>query len=184
MRFYKSLVANNCLPLCNQWIPLCQQLTEYCLYIIFYIYIQPIFGLRNVHFFSKFGIMIWPYNALCRDFVKSILICRQIRFESCTSRCRLVGFLYEPATWRMGLIWCQKNCSEIVRLQHYNNLTLLVQGHMWDFRSCLVLNKSSIYKSKSKKNDLFCQTLPTYKSLQLISHKLIHPCLKLISQPF
>ena len=47
----------------------------------------------------------------------------------------------------------------------------------------MVPNKSPTYKSKSEKSDLFCQTDPTYKSPQLISHKLLHPNLKLISHP-
>ena len=50
-------------------------------------------------------------------------------------------------------------------------------------RACLVPNKSATHKSKSKKSDLFYQTYPTYKSPQLISHKLLHPNLKLISHP-
>ena len=53
-----------------------------------------------------------------------------------------------------------------------------------NLRACLVPNKSPTYKSKSEKSDLFCQTDPTYKSPQLISHKLLHPNLKLISHPF
>ena len=51
-------------------------------------------------------------------------------------------------------------------------------------RACLVLNKSPTYKLKSEISDLFCQTPPTYKSPLLISFKLVHPCLKLISHPF
>ena len=52
------------------------------------------------------------------------------------------------------------------------------------FRSSLVSNKSPTYKSKSIKNDLFCQTFLTYKSSQLISNKQLHPNLKLISHHF
>ena len=55
--------------------------------------------------------------------------------------------------------------------------------HLSFLRPCLVPNKSPTYKSKSEKSDLFCQTDPTYKSPQLISHKLLHPNLKLISHP-
>jgi len=49
---------------------------------------------------------------------------------------------------------------------------------------CLVSNKSSTYKLKSKKNDLICQTTLTYKSPQFISFKQLHPNLKLISLIF
>ena len=58
-----------------------------------------------------------------------------------------------------------------------------VCGDRDELRPCLVPNKSPTYKSKSAKSDLFCQTDPTYKSPPLISHKLLHPNLKLISHP-
>ena len=54
---------------------------------------------------------------------------------------------------------------------------LLASGPVWP-------NKSPTYKLKSEISDLFCQTPPTYKSPLLISFKLVHPCLKLISHPF
>jgi len=49
---------------------------------------------------------------------------------------------------------------------------------------CLVPNKSSTYKLKSKKSDLICQITLIYKSSQLINFKQLHPNLKLVSPIF
>ena len=55
----------------------------------------------------------------------------------------------------------------------------MVQDHLsycpTTISPCLVPDKLPTYKLKSEISDLFCQILPTYKSPQLMSHKLVHP---------
>ena len=77
----------------------------------------------------------------------------------------------DPGSWRcisrLGVFWLW------LCLCCVTSSSSAAQPLLWSFRACLVSNKSPTYKSKSEKSDLFCQTDPTYKSPELISHPLL-----------